>query len=805
MRIEVCLLDLDYEEIDGNISILLYGKTPDHKRVVVADPTYEPYFCVLPRNLNKAKREIEGLLKKRDMKVKRVEETRKILLGEEREFIKVYCFMPQDTTKAREIIKTLEERRGGSGSILDEYEYQMGFYRSYLADKSISSLDWLAVEGEAFDLDVDADLKVKAKIIKKIDRDAMPFKTLAFDTEVVEEKRGERQLVMISLYGEEMKKVITYKKGKFPNRVEVVRDENELLNRFVESVKKYDPDILTGYNSDLYDFDVIRERATKLRIKLDSLSVDGSGVAFSKRARVSAARLKGRVHVDLFHFINNILASILQTEVLSLDAVSAEILGDEKIEMEYAEIVEAWTEEKNLEKLAQYCLKDSELTFRLSKVLLPQIFQLTKIVGQSLFDTSRMMYGQLVEWYYTKRAKEMGRILPNPPKFEEIQKRQQETYTGGYVKEPEAGLHEKIAVIDFASLYPSISSTYNISIETLNCSCCKKDRHRVPELPFWFCRRKEGFESKVVKDLLTEREKLKKELKKLAPHTPPYNLINTRQMALKTVANASYGYYGFAASKWYSKECAESITAFGRDWIKRMMEEAQKKGFQTLYGDTDSAFLGLGRKSKKELLNFLEGLNKELPGIMHVELEDFYQRGIFIPREVGGGVAKKRYALIDEKGNLKIRGLEKVRRDWSNLAKRIQEGILKLILGEKDIEGAVKLVREGVKMLKDRKVELKDLVVYEQLTKPIGEYKLISPHISAAKKLIAKDIPVNAGSVVGFVIEKGTGSISEKAQPIEFADLKRIDTDYYIHHQILPASLRILKVLGVDEEKFLNG
>ncbi len=805
MKTEICLLDLDYEEMDGNISLILYGRTSDHKRVVVVDPTYEPYFYVLPKNPSQARKEVAATLKKSNLKVKRIEGVKKILLGEEKEFLKVYCFMPQDTTKVRDVIKTLEGRRGGPGSILDEYEYQMGFYRSYLADRGISSLDWLTVEGETLDLDLDADLKMKAKTIERIEKDSMPFKTLAFDTEVVEETRGERQLVMISLYGEEMKKVITYKRGKLPSDTEVVKDENELLRRFIESVNQYDPDIITGYNSDLYDFDVIRERAAKLKVKLDRLSVDGSGVALSKRARTSAARLKGRVHVDLFHFINNLLASILQTEVLSLDAVSTEILGDEKIEMEYAEIVEAWIEERNLGKLAQYCLKDSELTFRLSKVLLPQIFQMTKIVGQSLFDTSRMMYGQLVEWCYTRRAKEMGRIIPNQPKFEEIQKRQKETYTGGYVKEPEAGLHENLAVIDFASLYPSISSTYNVSVETLNCSCCKKDGHKVPGLPFWFCKRREGFESTVVRDLLAERETLKKELKKLAPLAPAYDLINTRQMALKTVANASYGYYGFPASKWYSKECAESITAFGRHWIKRIMEEAQHKGFQTLYGDTDSAFLALGKKTKKELLNFLGELNKELPGIMHIELEGFYQRGIFIPREVGGGVAKKRYALMDEKGNLKIRGLEKVRRDWSNLAKRIQEEILKLILGKKDIEGAVKQVRTGVKLLKDRKVELKDLVVYEQLTKPIGEYKLISPHISAAKKLMAKGIPVNAGSVVGFVIEEGSGSISQKAQPIEFADLKRIDTDYYIHRQVLPASLRILKVLGVGEEKLLNG
>jgi len=50
----------------------------------------------------------------------------------------------------------------------------------------------------------------------------------------------------------------------------------------------------------------------------------------------------------------------------------------------------------------------------------------------------------------------------------------------------------------------------------------------------------------------------------------------------------------------------------------------------------------------------------------------------------------------------------------------------------------MKLVKDGIKMLKNRKAEWKDLVVYEQLTKSIGEYKLISPHIAAAKKLIAR-------------------------------------------------------------------
>lgn len=797
------LVDIDYDTIEDNLYTVLYGRMEDGKRGVVLDPSYEPYFYVLPSDIEKAKKEIEEILKKEGIEVKGIEIEKKNLSGEEKEFLKIRCFLPQDTQKIRDLIKNLEKKRGGSGSVIEEYEYQIGFYRSYLADTGISCLDWLAVDGEEKRLGFNSDIIIEAKKIEKTDGKTFHLKVLSFDTEVIEEKRGERQLIMLSLYGEDIQKVITYKEGKFPNFVEIVRDEKELIKRFIDVVKEYDPDLITGFNSDLFDFVVLRERASKLKVRLDDLSIDRSGVTLSKRGRVSTARLKGYVHIDIFNFVNNILAPMLQTEVLSLDAVSSEILGDEKIEMEYSEILESWKEGRNLETLARYSLKDSELTYRLSIVLLPQICELTRIVGQSLFDVSRMMYSQLVEWYYTKRAKEMGRIIPNQPRFEEIQERQKESYIGGFVKEPEAGLHENIAVIDFASLYPSVISTYNISTETLNCNCCKDDGNKVPELPHWFCKKKNGFESTVINELLSERQKVKGEMKKLEPDTLEFNLLNNRQMALKTIANASYGYYAFPASKWYSKECAESITSFGRYWIKKIMDEAKSSGFKPIYGDTDSAFLGLNGKSKEELIEFLEKINSKLPGIMKMELENFYQRGIFIPKEIGGGVAKKRYALIDESGNLKIRGLEKVRRDWSELSKRTQEGILRLILEKKDIKGAIELVKENIKKLRELMVDIKDLVVYEQLSKPISEYKLISPHIGAAKKLVEKGIPVGEGSVIGFVIEKGKGAISERAQPIEFANLKNVDTDYYINNQILPASLRILKVLGVMEEDIL--
>jgi len=797
----VYLLDVDYKNIRGKTKIVLYGRSKKRERIAIIDSYYQPYFYVLPSCLEKAKKDIEEILKENNFKIEKIEEVRKIW-QEEKTFFKITCSLSQDIYKIRNLIKKLEKKRGGNGSVIDEFEYQLSFSRGYLAEKNISGVDCVEVEAEEIKENIfDVDVVLQAQKLEKKEG-FFPYKILSFDIEVVEEN-GERKIVMISFYGDDLRKVITYKKASYPSFVEVVTSEREVLNKFVEVIKEYDPDIIVGYNSDGYDFQVIRERADKLKVRLNSLSWDKSGVTFSKRARASTAKIKGYVHIDIFNFVNSILSPILQTEVLSLDAVAGEILGDKKIGMEYQDILKAWQKNKDLEKLASYCLKDSQLTFRLAKILLPQILELTRIVSQSIFDTSRMMYSQLVEWFYTKWAKKTNRIVPNQPKFEEIIRRQKETYLGGYVKEPEAGIHENIAVVDFASLYPSIISTYNVSLETLCCSCCKNNGFRIEELNTWFCKKRRGFESEIIENLLKEREKLKKRMREFNQESLEYNLLDNRQKALKIIANASYGYYAFSASKWYSKECAQAVTWWGRFWIKKVMERAKREGFSVIYGDTDSAFLGLNKKSKEELLDFLKKTNKILPGILKIELEDFYLRGIFIPKETKG-IAKKRYALIDEKKRLKIRGLEKVRRDWSNLAKNLQEKILYLILEKKAVSEAAKLVKKKIEDLKELKVKLQDLVVYEQITKPLSKYKLISPHVAAAKKLEEKGIPVREGSVVGFVIKKGAGSISEKAYPVEFIKLEDVDKEYYIHHQLLPASLRILKVLGVKEKDVLS-
>ncbi|MEN2985394.1 MAG: DNA-directed DNA polymerase [Thermodesulfovibrionaceae bacterium] len=781
------LIDIDDFE-DG---VALFGITEEEKRVKLVDTSFRPSFLVLPTNKEKAIKEIEELVQRNSLPVTKITSEKCIFFGEEKEFLRIYTKRHQDLQKVRDVIKTLEAKRKGSGSVKDEFEYQTSAYRMYLASRGISCLNWYKVETEG----------EKIKSLEKTERIPPQLKILAFDMEVLEVQRGNPSIVMISVVCDKFSKVITYQDSKYTVETTVVKDEREVIKEFLKIVNYYDPDIIVGYNSDLYDMPILRERAKNLRIDISSLSRDNSGIILSKRARFTTARLIGRVHIDLFNFVFNILSPMLQSEQLTLKNVSQELLGDTKLEMEYEDILKAWDKAEELDKLAKYCLKDSQLVYELTKLLLPDIEELTRITGQSLFDTSRMPYSQLVEWYYIKKSKTQGRVIPNQPKFEEIKERQQVTYEGGFVKEPEIGLHRNIAVVDFASLYPSIIATYNISVETLNCNCCKEEAFRIPDLSYWFCKKRRGFESMVIEELLVERLKLKSQLKKLRSDSLEYLLIDTKQRALKTIINASYGYYAYPASRWYSKECAESITAVGRYWIKEVLKRAEAKGFHAIYGDTDSAFLKYEGKSKEELERFISEINKLLPGIMRLDLEDFYIKGLFVPREAGG-VAKKRYALLDENGRVKVRGLEIVRRDLSQYARKTQREILKICLVEENLEKAFKYLDERVKALKDGQYDIKELIVYEQLSKPVSEYKLISPHVMAAKRLLQKGIPVGEGSVIGYIIQRGSGSISERAYPIELADPSKIDINYYIENQIVPAAMRILKAFNLKRNLF---
>ena len=262
--------------------------------------------------------------------------------------------------------------------------------------------------------------------------------------------------------------------------------------------------------------------------------------------------------------------------------------------------------------------------------------------------------------------------------------------------------------------------------------------------------------------------------------------------------NSVYGYLAFPRARFYSRECAEIVTYLGRKYILETVKEAEKFGFKVLYIDTDGFYAVWKEKiSKDELIKkameFVEYINSKLPGTMELEFEGYYKRGIF--------VTKKRYALIDDKGRVTVKGLEFVRRDWSNIAKVTQKKVLEALLVEGSVEKAKKIIQDVIKDLREKKIKKEDLVIYTQLTKDPKEYKTTAPHVEIAKKLMREGKRIKVGDIIGYIIVKGTKSISERAKLPEEVDIDDVDVNYYIDNQILPPVLRIMEAVGVSKNE----
>jgi DNA polymerase I len=388
-----------------------------------------------------------------------------------------------------------------------------------------------------------------------------------------------------------------------------------------------------------------------------------------------------------------------------------------------------------------------------------------------------------------------SQLIPNKPDEEEIARRLSNPVEGAYVKTPEAGIYKNIAVLDFRGLYPSIIVAHNIDPSTI-CDDCGE----YYESPVGIKFRKEpmGIAPKLLKFLIEERTEVKKAYKK----DPDNKALGARNMALKILANSFYGYLGYARSRWYSRECAGSVTAYGRQYIILVISEAEKSGFKSLYTDTDSVFLLMEGKTKEDVLEFLKKINSMLPKGMELELEDFYVSGVFVGKRSGEQGAKKKYALLAENGRIKIRGFELVRRDWADIARETQKRVLESILKEGSKENAVGIVKEVIERLRKGEVPIKELVIHTQLRKSIRSYDVTSPELAAAKKAIErgdKKLSEIEGTTIGYVITKHGNTISEKAELEDFA--KDYDAEYYIEHQVIPATLKILKELGYNEDE----
>lgn len=584
----ILLNDIDYVTRNDKPIVRLFGYDNSTKKNVIAfDSNFVPYMYVLAYDTTECMKQLQEL----GLNNLKIEE--KIDIGTKREFIKIILTHPQEVPKLRDSIKDLSQ-------VKEIREYDIPFYRRYLIDKQITPRNIIKLNGHMInhedieDLNVDEDIELFKLEEDPIDtnKTVTKYKILSFDIEVYNAdgmpNAEDDPIIMMSLSGNYgFNKVLSTKKSD-KDFVETLESEKDMLKRFVEIIKKENPDLLVGYNSDNFDLPYIKKRADVLKVKL-KLGLDNSSIKFMKRGFNNAGVIRGRIHLDLYLLSRQ----YMNLERYTLERVYEELFDEEKIDVPGDKIFEYWdSDDERLEELFDYSMDDARTTVMIGDKITPLTIAQARLVGQPLFDIARMTTGQMIEWYLMLKAYEKNNIIPNKPSSMEYnERRMSKRNEGGYVKEPERGLFEHIAYLDFKSLYPSIIIAQNISPDTITDGegLNEDEYYLCPENGYKFLKEPKGFIPSIIGNILDERQKIKALMKEesVPEQKKAYDF---EQQGLKRLANSMYGVYGYSRFRWYKKECGAAITAWGREYIQNAMKKSEEYGFKPIYADTDGFY-----------------------------------------------------------------------------------------------------------------------------------------------------------------------------------------------------------------------
>lgn len=609
-------------------------------------------------------------------------------------------------------------------------------------------------------------------------------------------------LFSVGLFSEQDARVIMI--GEAPpgaegweTQVQWVADEPALLAALEAWFQRHDPDLVLGWNVVNFDFRLLLRRAElyKRRLRLGR----GRELAFWRASRSDpqsgSVILPGRMVLD---GIDTLKSATWQFASYSLDAVASELLGRGKDIEDVANRGEKITElfHSDKEALARYNLEDCKLVWEIVEhcALIPFAIERANLTGLELDRVG----GSVAAFtnLYLPRLHRGGYVAPNLPADGGL------ASPGGYVMDSRPGLYRQVLVLDFKSLYPSIIRTFCIDpmglVEGL-----KAPDEAIPGFRGALFSRDKHFLPGLIATLWAARDKAKAARNQAL------------SQAIKIIMNSFYGVLGSGGCRFYDPRLASSITLRGHSIMQQTREWIEARGYQVIYGDTDSTFVHLpdemsparadevGQSLAREINESWTRLIEAefgLPSHLEIEYETHYRR--FLMPTIRGleKGSKKRYAGLVGQGeseHLVFKGLETVRTDWTMLAKQFQTRLYELVFHDEDPCDYVRTMVDETRA--GRHDEL--LVYRKRLRQKLEEYqKNVPPHVRAAR--LADEENLRRGLPQRY---QHRGTISylmtlAGPEPVEYRR-SAIDYEHYIDKQLKPIADAILPFIGESFER----
>ena len=568
---------------------------------------------------------------------------------------------------------------------------------------------------------------ISKKFPSEVDYDMTKMKIYTIDIEVACEngfpdvEASAEEMLCITIKDFNTKEIITWgtREAQVETEYRVFWTEAEMLQDFHSWWTKNTPDIITGWNCNLYDIPYICRRIERVLGEKWKKSLSPWN-----RVHDREIIIRGRKNIAYDITGVNILDYLdlyqkftyTNQESYRLDHISMVELDDAKLDhSEYENFKDFYT--SDWQRFVEYNIHDVHLVDQLEDKM--KLIELCVAMAYDAKVNFEDVYSQVKVWdtlIYNDLSK---RNIVVPPRNSS---KKDEKYAGAYVKEPKPGMYDWVASFDLNSLYPHLIMQYNISPETL-----VERRHPTASVDgllnrevridgdFAVCAngaqyRKDiqGFLPKMMQRIYDERTIYKKKMlaaKQQYEKTPTNKLkqdiskFNNIQMARKIQLNSAYGAIGNQYFRYYNLANAEAITLSGQvsiRWIENKVNKYLNQVLKTeeedyvIASDTDSIYIHFGplvqavfpsgEKDDQSTLGFLkkvcdveldryiEGAYKEMATYVNA-----YDQKMVMKREnianKGIWTAKKRYILNVwnsegvqyDKPKLKMMGIEAVK------------------------------------------------------------------------------------------------------------------------------------------------
>jgi DNA polymerase delta subunit 1 len=595
-------------------------------------------------------------------------------------------------------------------------------------------------------------------------------------------KTGERQQVVHGLRGYT---------NSFPKADRVLcftyESELELCEGWRDRlVLSDDADVLTHYNGDKFDFYYLHVRVTALNPnsrffffgRLTCVPCEFSEEKFESKAHGSKTTqtykvIPGRVNFDLCTYMQR---SQHRFTCYKLKFVcDALAVGSNKDDLPIDVMQSHWrSQDPDLCFLVmKYCLQDTALLILLlehQKILFTEIemSRVCSVMLADLFNRGQMFKVLSLVYIYARRN---NSVLTNLFTIDAL------GYQGATVLQAAVGFYADSAVLDFASLYPSIMRAYNLCTSTI---VAPRDMERYGNLPgytyfekatdigtYRFQQTLTGILPNLLKHLLGARKKAKADMKACGKvgDAVGKELANGRQLALKISCNSVYGFLGAKTGKYTCLPIAATVTAVGRELIQRSIDVAEASAIPrtvaaqsefledgateraedshavVVYGDTDSIFVEIrggpqeagqrkaflfrvGIELGEEVTAALRrtimeslGVGPERAEAIDLEFEKIYLNLLLLSKKCYTGL---KFENLDDEGKVEAKGAAQVRRDFCWWVRDALTAMADAITKRRELEGATQQLSDAIHALVNSQIPLDKMVVTCKLA---AEYK----------------------------------------------------------------------------------